>query len=277
MKKVTSILFLSMFFLVISAVSSLATIDVNLTVGSTITTGGYFNISYNASDTMNNVSVLLEGRSTSTINSSFSVIANFTNSTQLRRANYTLSDANILVDATDWTFRATVFENGSCSNCGSASVATSASVTGVTLSRSRPAIRDITAFGTQTSNAAYTITFGLTNATRYTFSHTGDADKTVTVTGNLINSSFSHVIVPRSGSSYTIAATDLENTTTVVTSYTLNGDVLTGITLQGTPQQFITSTTKKPSKNKTLILVLTMTVVLTFLLMTFTLLRKKRR
>ena len=133
MKKLFLILplfLLSLFFV------NAAGIDCNLSVPSTLGNLSVFNVTYNASITTHNVSAFVEGRSATTRNSSFSFIANNTNTSNRFHVNVTLQNEVIAEDSDDWEFRATCYLNASGSET---SVTTSSTISNRLLDRHKPA------------------------------------------------------------------------------------------------------------------------------------------
>lgn len=136
MKKIM-LIFPFLFILTLFYVS--ANIDCNLTVPSRISNATVgINVTYNTSVTTTNVTVALEAKSASTRNSSYSLIANITNSsaTSLRVWNLTFLGAGlVLEDANNYVFRATCYHNGTSSN---PDTAVSSEISGVVIDRHRP-------------------------------------------------------------------------------------------------------------------------------------------
>ncbi len=98
-----------------------------------------FNVTYNASGSAGNVTAWVEGRSATTRNSSFSFVANATNTSNRFHVNITLANSIILEDSNDWEFRATCYLNASqTSTVQYTAVTTSATNTGILLDRTTP-------------------------------------------------------------------------------------------------------------------------------------------
>lgn len=115
--------------------------DCNLTApnstNNVIRSGFMFNVTHNQTGdgTENNITVVIQAKSASTLNTSYSVVINETNATNLRHLNVSLQGKFVLGDSNDYVFRALCFWNGT----GEGSK-TSAEVSGVTLDRSKPQV-----------------------------------------------------------------------------------------------------------------------------------------
>lgn len=262
--------FVAVFVLLLGGLGVNATIDCNLTTpsSSVTTVGSLTNItaSYNASDgSWDKIFVAFEAKSTETVNSSYSLIANVSNISNLKFTNFTIKDNVILLEGCSYTWRATCTgTTGGAANGGSSNTTTSSEVTSVCVDRGHtPKINGLTVLqnSSLTSKAA-SICFGLINTTRYEFRETGNLPVVITITSSLTNTSKCHTVTPRDNSGYFVRAFDGINTTNSVTaSYTLQGDLIVGITLQGVPQQITEQrlqliTEKLSGKTKALIIII---------------------
>jgi len=125
-----------------------ATISCNLTVPTVVNSGTALNVSYNISGAQSdvNVSVFIEARSASTRNSSYSFVANVTNTSNLRHTNFTFTTSLttlIIEDSNDYDFRATCYLNQSgVSTIGGTAdtVTTSSTLSDRTIDRTTPTV-----------------------------------------------------------------------------------------------------------------------------------------
>ena len=127
--KLLVIPFVALFAMLLGVLGASAAIDCNLTVPASngvIQSNTQLNVTYNVSPGMtNNVSVAFEAKAVNTVitssylnvNSSYVVIANVTNISNLRHTNLTFSDKYAFADGT-YTFRATCILNASTSSGG---------------------------------------------------------------------------------------------------------------------------------------------------------------
>lgn len=266
-------------FVLLFAVGVQANIDCNLTrpaSSGTIATGTQLNVSYNASSdgSMGNVTVKFQAQSVSTDNSSWVLISQVANTSNTRHVNYTIRDIDQIVDANDYQFRAICYHNGSIDSTTAVETATSSISSSVIIDRTSPSVTGTTSVGTITSNAATTISFNIANATSYKFSHTGDLDKDVVIIGKLRDVAFSQSIIPRNGASYVIVANDGTDTTTVTTTYTLDGKSKS-VTKTIAKQQRILNATQK--NNTPLIFVFGSVLLIVLIIIIAVASTKKRR
>jgi len=222
-----------------------ASIDCNLTVPTSIGNLSVLNATFNTSadGSTGNVSVFFEGRSASVRNSSFSFVANITNTSNLRHVNLTLPNSAILEDSDDWEFRATCYANASSSTITIAeNVATSSTITGRLLDRTDPSsptsitftnpvkVDDtITATITRdTANRCY-IRFGSSNAPR----------KAMTLSGSTCTYTVSRENPPNGAYAVFIEADDRTNSTPtnqqnveILSATSDGGGILSGAQIQ---------------------------------------------
>ena len=217
-----------MLFGLISVVN--AAIDCNLTSITTINQFTQLNATFNTSSdsSTGSIQVAFELRDTANhINSSYSVIGNVTNTSNLRHVNLTFGNNILFPDADYADLRATCYMNGTSALGAQSNTGTATAITAIKVDRSTPVV-SITTIPTtiNTSNAAITITFSVTNGSSYVFKHTSDADKRDLLTSNLVSQSFTQTIVPIKSGTTTIQVVgdDGTNTTTVTYTYSLAGN-----------------------------------------------------
>lgn len=205
-----------------------AAINCNITSITRISQFTQLNVSYNVTldGTTSNVSVAFELRDTTNhINSSYSVIGNITNTSNLRHANMTFGNNIIFPDADNADLRARCYHNGTSSVVDN-TLATA--VTGIEVDRSAPVTQGLSSAGSSRSGNLYTITFGVVNATRWRLFHNSVVVQTTAVTSDIANSSEqSQQISLRDSGSYYVETFDGTNTTNSETiSYTLAGKLI---------------------------------------------------
>ena len=207
-----------------------ATIDCNLTSITTISQFTQLNATFNTSSdsSTGNIQVAFELRDTTNhINSSYSVIGNMTNTSNLRHINLTFGNDILFPDADNADLRATCYMNGTSALGAQSNTGTATAITSIKVDRSLPTVSLTTVPTTvNTSNAAISIVFSVTNSSSYVFKHTGDADKRVLISSNFNSMSFTQIIVPiKSGTTtFQVVGDDGTNTTTVTYTYSLAGN-----------------------------------------------------
>lgn len=203
-------------FGLVSSVNA-ASFSCNTSIRSTLNRLTELNATYNttSSGTANfdTITVLFEALSVSAgINTSFSVIANISNTSNRNHVNLTLGDDIKLPDAGDYTFRVTCF-NGTGTGSGSEGGTTSSSTTGVTIDRTRPVVRDVTNLGTALKTSTSSITFGVSNATRWSLRKNSVEVASGTVVSNFVNTSVTQSFITGTQGTYFIRLSDGLNTT----------------------------------------------------------------
>lgn len=194
-----------------------ASFSCNMSIPSVVNKLTPLNVSYNTTSTATAdfeiITVLFEALSGSTFNSSFSVVANSTNTTNNRHVNLTFGDDIQLPDAPDYQFRATCF-NGSGALSGNEGGVTTSTVTGIRLDRSNPVVTGINNIGTNIKASSATITFGVQNTTHWELLKNGVIVTGAKVTSNFSNQSKSVTFTLGSKGEYQIRVKDGTNTTT---------------------------------------------------------------
>jgi len=147
------VLFLaSLVMLIALALGVNATQACNLTNPTTVSELTALNITYNATNAANNMSVAIFAKSANTANSSYSLIANKTNQSNLLHMNFTVGSDVVFEDNNVVSMFATCYLNSSGTIGTDDIVANSSVVTGITWDRTRPqAPTSVTPTGTLTS------------------------------------------------------------------------------------------------------------------------------
>lgn len=218
----------SLIMLIALALGVNAEISCNITspaAGGTLSHLTQMNVSYNISQSTGNMTVAVQAKSSSTANSSYSLLFNRTNSSNIATGNqffnHTLNLSMILEDASTYTFRAFCYVNisNSATTADAATRQTGASseVTPVTIDRSAPLVpTSPSPSGRVTNGSDFTFSASVNGANvtsctlRFIGKNPGSSAYATTHSGNLCSLAFTNL--PKGIFEYTLEATDGLNT-----------------------------------------------------------------
>lgn len=238
------------------ALGANATIDCNLTVSSNSLLNATFNVS--ADGSTGNVTVFYEGRASDTANSSYSFLANQSNTSGLRHHVFNLgttaTDSVVAEESSVWQFRATCRLNASGNIDIAGESSATSTETGATNTLDRGGIPTTptspSPSGTLTSrDQTISATVGGANTTsctlRFIEKNPGSSAYAMTHTGNECSQAFTNL--PTGTFVYTIEATDGLNISVPTAQQTMQIDIRT----TASKKAYIISGGKLPSQAST--------------------------